>query len=63
MARVRDNIYTKISLEKYFFDLTFTDFQMDRQKVVIILEKFQKMLKNVNTKENYSKIIFLSKLR
>ena len=39
MARVRGNIYTKISLEKYFFDLTFTDFQMDRQKVVIILEK------------------------
>ena len=39
MVHLRGNIYTKISLEKYFFDLTFTDFQMDHQKVVIILEK------------------------
>ena len=55
----------KSEKEKYFFDLTFTDVHMDRQKLGNILENKVvhklKFSKNDNNKKPSSKLIFFNK--
>ena len=43
-----------------FLDLTFTDFQMDHQKMDIILESKIEVINNVNNTNYFSKHMFLN---
>ena len=55
--------YQKIQfLEKYYFEITFSDFQRGLQKLGIILENnvFQQLMKNVNNKKCSPQLIFLN---